>query len=133
MAEAVRLDGFPIDPVVSRPAEGVVPGTLIERARRAQAGWQDTGLTLRLALVRRLGHLIARHGRELAESALRVVGQHAAEKLVSEVIPLADACRFLEREAARLLRPRPLGGAGGRPGCRACRPRSAASLSASCS
>lgn len=41
-------------------------------------------------------------------------GRSAAESLSAEVLPLAEACRFLEREAAGLLAPRRLG-ARGRP------------------
>jgi aldehyde dehydrogenase (NAD+) len=37
-----------------------------------------------------------------------------AEKIVSEVLPLLDACRFLEKNAARILRP-PRHGSRGRP------------------
>ena len=47
-----------------------------------------------------------------AEALVAAVGDRGrtpAETLATEVIPLADACRFLEREAARLLRPRRLG------------------------
>lgn len=36
-------------------------------------------------------------------------GRKAAESVSAEVLPLAEACRFLEREAARLLAPRRLG------------------------
>ena len=40
---------------------------------------------------------------------LRSASVHVAEKLVSEVLPLADACRWLERNAARVLAPRRCG------------------------
>src|SRR4051794_24525579 len=74
------------------------PGIHIEPIRRAQAAWNEAGLAERLALVRRVRHLIAGSGKDLAEAARREPGQVVAEKIVTEVIPLADACRFLERE-----------------------------------
>lgn len=111
MAEAAPSNGDRSGSTVSRPVPGVEVEThvQIERARQAQAGWEETSLSVRLALVRRLRRLIARHGRSLAASALRDHGQLLAEKLVSEVIPLADACRFLEKEARGILLPRRIG------------------------
>ena len=99
-------------PDPSRSNGGDDPFRTIGHARQAQVAWRDTSLTSRLVLVRKLRHLIVSHGRELAEAARREPGQLLAEKMVSEVIPLADACRFLEREASRILRPRCLGGRG---------------------
>ena len=34
------------------------------------------------------------------------LGKSAGDTLMADVLPLADACRFLQQEAARLLRPR---------------------------
>jgi aldehyde dehydrogenase (NAD+) len=48
-----------------------------------------------------LRHLIARRADEFADS----VSRPAPETLVSEVLPLAEACRFLERNAESLLSP----------------------------
>jgi acyl-CoA reductase-like NAD-dependent aldehyde dehydrogenase len=42
----------------------------------------------------------------LCDAVARDVGKSHEEALAGEVLPLADACRFLEREAERLLRPR---------------------------
>ena len=81
-------------------------------ARAAQKPWSARPVHERLAVVRRLRHGIARAARELAVS---VSGERTrAEVLTSEVLPLADACRFLERQAPRLLATRRLG-AEGRP------------------
>ena len=66
--------------------------------------WQQSTVGERLAIVRRVRSFIAERGRRLAET----VPREPAETLVSEVLPLAEACRFLEREAESLLEPRVL-------------------------
>ena len=60
----------------------------------------------RLRIVREIRHFIAESADSLAVAAAAVSGRPLAEKLVSEVLPLADACRWLERNAARVLAPR---------------------------
>ncbi len=60
----------------------------------------------RLRIVRELRHLIAENADALAAAGAAVSDRPLAEKLVSEVLPLADACRWLERNAARVLAPR---------------------------
>lgn len=81
----------------------------IAAARAAQAYWADLPVAHRLAVIRHLRSLIA----DGPGSLLRAGGIHvddaAAEVLTSQIIPLADACRFLEREAVRLLAPQKLG------------------------
>jgi acyl-CoA reductase-like NAD-dependent aldehyde dehydrogenase len=64
---------------------------------------------VRLQIVRRLRHLIAARAEALVAAVGDRYARTPAETLAIEVIPLADACRFLEREAAGLLRPRRLG------------------------
>ncbi|MBP2301204.1 acyl-CoA reductase-like NAD-dependent aldehyde dehydrogenase [Azospirillum picis] len=53
--------------------------------------------------------MIAAGAEDLVGSLASRPGRSAAESLSAEVLPLADACRFLERDAARLLAPRRLG------------------------
>jgi acyl-CoA reductase-like NAD-dependent aldehyde dehydrogenase len=60
-------------------------------------------------VIRELRHLIAENADALAASAAAVSDRPIAEKLTSEVLPLADACRWLERAAARVLAPRRCG------------------------
>ncbi|MBV8142452.1 MAG: aldehyde dehydrogenase family protein [Verrucomicrobia bacterium] len=78
----------------------------VAEAREAQAKWALQPIPARLGFVRRLRHHIAAHAAELAAAAARVKGRPVAEKLASEVLPLADACRWLERRGARVLAPR---------------------------
>jgi acyl-CoA reductase-like NAD-dependent aldehyde dehydrogenase len=66
----------------------------------------------RLAVVCHFRHLLAARAGDLAAAVAEAVGAPAVEVLAAEVLPLAAACRFLERQAARVLRPRRPGRAG---------------------
>lgn len=77
--------------------------------RGEQSRWALTPLHERLRIIRELRHLIAENADALADAAGAVSGRPLAEKLVSEVLPLADACRWLERNAARVLATRRCG------------------------
>ncbi len=72
-------------------------------ARNVQPSWAKEPITHRLEFVRQLRHEIANHAHDLAAGAAAVAGRPVAEKLISEVLPLADACRWLEKNAARVL------------------------------
>ena len=74
-------------------------------ARSAQPGWAVEPLRKKLRFVRQLRHLIAKHGEELAYATARSRGRSVPEALSSEVLPLAEACRFLEQTAGRTLAP----------------------------
>ncbi len=77
-------------------------------ARRAQATWAGAPIGERLQVLGRFRALLAEHGERLA-AALNLPQRHSAgESWTSEIVPLAEACRFLEREACRLLAPRKL-------------------------
>jgi len=83
--------------------------TAFSAARSAQQYWQRTLLKGRLKCIRRLRSLIAEYGRELAESSASARRRPTSEALAAEVIPLAEACRFLERNARQILAPRRIG------------------------
>jgi aldehyde dehydrogenase (NAD+) len=78
-------------------------------ARDAQGSWARTPITQRLRVIRNLRGLVAENAEALANAAARVNVRPAAEKLVSEVLPLADACHWLARRSARVLAPRHCG------------------------
>lgn len=80
--------------------------------RETPTAWAARPLRERLRIVRSLRHGIAAHGARLARAAGGGVDRPISEVLSAEIVPLADACRFLEREAPRLLAPRRLGSAG---------------------
>jgi len=78
-------------------------------ARHAQPGWAATKLSARLEILARTRALIATHAENLATASAFARQRPVAESLTAEVVPLADACRFIERAAPRLLAPRQLG------------------------
>lgn len=90
-------------------SDPVPPGMRIE-----QIAWAAVPVPERLRAIRALRHRMAAEADALVGSLASRPGRTPAESLAAEVIPLAEACRFLEREAARLLAPRRLG-ARGRP------------------
>lgn len=67
----------------------------IARTRRAQQAWAAKPVRQRLAVVRRLRHLIAERADALAQTLPETANRSRADTLVAEVLPLADACRFL--------------------------------------
>jgi acyl-CoA reductase-like NAD-dependent aldehyde dehydrogenase len=77
--------------------------------RVAQQAWAQQPIARRLRIVRALRHNIAEHSQWLAGTVPLdrpgLLHRTLADTLCSEVLPLAEACRFLEREAAGLLAP----------------------------
>lgn len=69
----------------------------------AQTRWSKTPLAHRLTLVRKLRHLIAEQALRLAEASAFERQRPALESLTAEVLPLAEACRFLELNARKIL------------------------------
>lgn len=96
----------------SRRASSVWAAERAAAAHQAQRGWEETPMRHRVAVVRRLRRLIAANATRLAQVVQTSRGSLLAEILAGEVLPLTDACRFLEREAASLLRIRRLGNRG---------------------
>ena len=84
----------------------------IAAARAAQRDWTQRPLRQRLAFVRQLRRAIAAEATTLARLASAPNERPVAEKLVAEVIPLLDACRFLEKQSRWILRPKYFGGRG---------------------
>ncbi len=97
-------------------AENLAPEAASEHAlgtaRDAQQRWALTPLRDRLSKIRTLRGLIAEHCWELAEASATVRQRPAQEMLTAEVLPLAEACRFLEREACAILAKRRVGRSG---------------------
>jgi acyl-CoA reductase-like NAD-dependent aldehyde dehydrogenase len=76
------------------------------RAREAARAWQRRSVRERLGPIRSLRHLFVETCDSLCDAVARDLGKPAAEAVGSDILPLADACRFLERQAARVLRSR---------------------------
>ena len=103
MAVLLQRPTFPVD--VTREAAA---------ARESQLEWSARPLEERLWLLRSIRHRLSEKAGELARTVAAQTGRSEAEVLSSEILPLADACRFLEREAPSILATRRFG-AEGRP------------------
>jgi acyl-CoA reductase-like NAD-dependent aldehyde dehydrogenase len=79
---------------------------LVERARSAQRTWAAAPIRQRLAPVESFRRLLVEACDEFCTVIGREVGKQPGEVVGGEVLPTADACRFLVREAPRILAPR---------------------------
>jgi len=90
----------------------------LEAVRLAQRDWARTPLAARVSVIARLRRRMASAATELAETVPTglpgALNRTVADTLGAEVLPVMEACRFLERSAGRLLAPKQLG-AKGRP------------------
>ena len=84
----------------------IVTDPILVKARQTGREWAAVPLVHRLAVIARVRAAIARHAESLAASIARPV----ADSLAAEVLPLAEAARFLVRAAPRVLAPRRLRG-----------------------
>jgi aldehyde dehydrogenase (NAD+) len=78
----------------------------VAACRQAQADWAARPVRDRLRPVRALRPLLVEAAGELTAAVHRDLGRPPEEVLGSDVLPFADACQFLQREAEGLLRPR---------------------------
>jgi acyl-CoA reductase-like NAD-dependent aldehyde dehydrogenase len=88
-------------------AEGEVHAA-VARGHVAQAAWQELGLRERIALLRQFQNLL--HGRkfEVARLITQECGKPYVESLLTEVLVVLDAARFLIENAYALLRDQPV-------------------------
>jgi acyl-CoA reductase-like NAD-dependent aldehyde dehydrogenase len=98
--------------------EGSKPDTthseMMSAARSAQALWAAWPMRKKLRAIRHLRRIIAENARWIAESSANPRSRPVVEVLSAEVLPLLEACRFLERAAKTILAPK-LHGWLGRP------------------
>jgi acyl-CoA reductase-like NAD-dependent aldehyde dehydrogenase len=80
----------------------------VARAKLAQTAWADLGVRRRIAILREFQARL--HGRksEIAAAITREAGKPLAESLVTEILIVLDAARFLIDNAFRLLRDEPV-------------------------
>jgi acyl-CoA reductase-like NAD-dependent aldehyde dehydrogenase len=78
----------------------------VASARAAQATWAALPLRARMRPVRALRRLLAADADSLCAAVTVDVGKSVPEILGGDILPLAAACRFLEQQAPRILRPR---------------------------
>jgi len=84
-------------------SEGDVQAALA-RARAAQAAWQELGVRKRVEVLREFQRLLHERKSEIAAAITQEVGKPRVEALVTEVLVVLDAARFLIENAYRLLR-----------------------------
>ena len=99
-AVQVTLDIAPVTDRIQRA---------VQAARSAGKEWAATPFPARRKIFRRARALMAEQAGPLAEAANTRRHRPLAEILTAAVLPLAEACRYLEREAERLLRPQKAG------------------------
>lgn len=112
MADAVLVDQTHTECVtVSRPSpEPTLRSTVHEsRWRPAQAAWAALPVTDRLQVLKRARHGMAEQADSFASAISADLARTSADTLVAELLPLLEACRFLERQAVKIFAPRRLG------------------------
>ena len=77
-----------------------------------QIQWAASPIRDRLRCLKSARHILARQADDLAAAISSELARTSADTLVAEVLPLLEACRFLESHAGRLLSTRKLGRAG---------------------
>jgi acyl-CoA reductase-like NAD-dependent aldehyde dehydrogenase len=80
----------------------------VRTCRSAQERWASLPVRERLRPIAQLRQLLAEEADRLCEAVERDVNRPAAEVLSTDIVPTADALKFLQKDAARLLRPRPV-------------------------
>jgi aldehyde dehydrogenase (NAD+) len=78
----------------------------------AQVLWSRRDVRERMAVLGAARHRLAERAMELAAAISPELARTQTDTLTAEVLPLLDACKFLEREAPEVLYPRRLGSRG---------------------
>ena len=82
--------------------------TAVARARAGQPAWAELGVRRRIAVLREFQRKVHAKKSEIAAAITRESGKPLAEALVTEVLVVLDAARFLIDNAYRLLRDEPV-------------------------
>jgi acyl-CoA reductase-like NAD-dependent aldehyde dehydrogenase len=80
----------------------------VSRAASAQASWAASGVRTRIAILRSFQRLLLEKKSEVAQLVTREAGKPHVEALLTEVLVVLDAARFLIDNAYRLLRDKPV-------------------------
>src|SRR5262245_8871158 len=78
----------------------------VARCRLEQEAWSRLPVRQRLRPVRAFRRLLVRDCDSLCAAVARDLGKTTEETLGTDILPLADACSFLQREADHLLKAR---------------------------
>lgn len=92
-------------PVDSRSAHA-------EAQRQAQKSWAKTAIVHRVEVIRGIRHLLADHATDIVEAIPSNLSRNFADTLAAELLPLLEAAKFLEKQAANILAIRKLGRTG---------------------
>ena len=84
----------------------------ITTSATADVEWASMGLKARLRVLRAARHLMAARAEEFCEAISPRLARTKADTLATELLPLLAGCKFLEREAGRILAPQRLGMSG---------------------
>ena len=82
--------------------------TAVQRARAAQPAWAELGVRRRIEVLRKFQTGLYARKSEIAAVITREAGKPVAEALVTEVLVVLDAARFLIDNAWSLLRDEPV-------------------------
>jgi len=85
-------------------ASGDEVNAAVARAHAAQEAWSDLGVRKRIAVLREFQRELHERKSEIADAITRAAGKPRAEALVTEVLVVLDAARFLIENGHRLLR-----------------------------
>jgi acyl-CoA reductase-like NAD-dependent aldehyde dehydrogenase len=80
----------------------------VARTRAAQPAWAGMGVRKRIAILRAFQALLHRKKSQVAQLVTREAGKPYVEALLTEVLVVLDAARFLIDDAYRLLRDEPI-------------------------
>src|SRR5271157_5943971 len=106
MADTLQVDAARMKITSVNPATGEVLGEIecadsehveaaVARARAAQPSWAELGLKRRIAVLREFQAKLNARKSEVAAAITREAGKPMAESLVTEVLVVLDATRFL--------------------------------------
>ncbi len=79
---------------------------IADSSRLAQQKWSRQSIRSRLKIVRKVRSLLVERSAELADLVSEELGRSRNEVLATDLLPTVDACRFLERHAAKVLQER---------------------------
>jgi acyl-CoA reductase-like NAD-dependent aldehyde dehydrogenase len=82
--------------------------TAVARARAAQVAWSEIGVNRRIAVLREFQQRLHENKSQIAATITREAGKPLAEALVTEVLVVLDAARFLIENTYRLLSDEPV-------------------------
>jgi succinate-semialdehyde dehydrogenase/glutarate-semialdehyde dehydrogenase len=83
-------------------------GAAVERMRAAQPAWSELGVRARLEILRRFQRLLHEKKDDVARTVTRENGKPQVEALLTEVLVVLDAARFLIENAHAVLKPEPV-------------------------